>query len=470
MIAYRAASRAIFPFKVIKILATKHTNFLNLIFFKNLDNFSPLLRPTELTPARNVRIQKVKLNSSLTNLKKLRKRELPLLLIAVNLILGLRVLSLICQVKLHTVKNHRIGHFCENTEISHLSAIKEQRDFQGRKKRIDIYCFQVPTSSNSFLEKMWKRKLFCLNAPLGQFVYDSGKKLFPGAICKSINDDIEHLRLNVPPVLSFKKSELIKGNEFLKRLEVLFSNKFICLNVRDSRFLASSPNIGWKRSRDWSYSDHRNSEITSFVLAAETLAEMGYTVFRMGALVKEPLISKHPRVFDYATNGMRTEFLDIFLGAHCSFTVSTGSGWDSIPIIFRRPLLYVNFLPLGNPSLHLNDCYFYLKTLHLRDSKTPLLLRDLDRMNLLQCFDSHIYKDAGVVIRDLSSDELVDAVTEMAQRVEGTFVETPEQKEMQAKAKHILSTHPKLQPTPNYYPIRAQFASCFLSRYPNFLD
>ena len=47
---------------------------------------------------------------------------------------------------------------------------------------------------------------------------------------------------------------------------------------------------------------------------------------------------------------------------------------------------------------------------------------------------------------------------------------TPEQKEMHAKLKHILSTHPKLQPSPNYYPIRAQFASCFLSRYPNFLD
>ena len=83
---------------------------------------------------------------------------------------------------------------------------------------------------------------------------------------------------------------------------------------------------------------------------------------------------------------------------------------------------------------------------------------------------SQAYEEAGLMIRDLSSEELVEAVTEMAQRVEGTFVEKPEQKEMQAKLKRILSTHPKLQPSPNYYPIRAQFASCFLSRYPNFLD
>ena len=72
--------------------------------------------------------------------------------------------------------------------------------------------------------------------------------------------------------------------------------------------------------------DYRDSEISTYVEAAEVLAEMGYTVFRMGALVKETLVSKHPRVIDYATNGMRTEFLDVFLGAYCAFCISTGSG------------------------------------------------------------------------------------------------------------------------------------------------
>jgi hypothetical protein len=97
-------------------------------------------------------------------------------------------------------------------------------------------------------------------------------------------------------------------------------------------------------------------------------------------------------------------------------------------------------------------------------------LKHLFELGFATSFYTDLFTQAGVVIRDLSSEELVEAVTEMAQRVEGTFVETPEQKEMQAKLKRILSTHPKLQPSPNYYPIRAQFASCFLSRYPNFLD
>jgi putative glycosyltransferase (TIGR04372 family) len=80
----------------------------------------------------------------------------------------------------------------------------------------------------------------------------------------------------------------------------------------------------------------------------------------------------------------------------------------------------------------------------------------------------HSLKEFGIEVIDMTSECLVDAVTEMAQRVEGTFVETPEQKELQAKLKYILSINTKLQPSPNYYPIRAQFASCFLSQYPDF--
>jgi putative glycosyltransferase (TIGR04372 family) len=197
---------------------------------------------------------------------------------------------------------------------------------------------------------------------------------------------------------------------------------------------------------------------------------MGYTVFRMGAIVREPLVSKHPRVVDYATNGMRTDFLDVFLGAHCSFCISTGSGWDSVPTIFRRPIMLVNHLPTFDTSTITLPIMIYPKTLSDKQTRNNLSLEEIRTKHVVNSRFSNEFADAGVEIRDLSSEELVEAVTEMAQRVEGTFVETPEQKEMQAKLKHILSTHPKLQPKPNCYPIRAEFASCFLSRYPNFLD
>ena len=264
------------------------------------------------------------------------------------------------------------------------------------------------------------------------------------------------------PPYFFLKHEIHLGEQFVK--SYCANKKFVCLNVRDREYMART------RSKDMSYHDYRDSDIKTYALAAEALAERGYTVFRMGAIVKEPLISKHPRVIDYATNGMRTEFLDIYLGAHCTFAVSVGSGWDSVPTIFRRPMIWINHLPIFDATGLTLPIVIYPKILKNAESNASLSLTEIIERNIAGQFYTQAYKDARVTIRDLSSEELVEAVTEMAQRVEGTFVETPEQKEMQAKLRHILSTHSKLQPSPNRYPVRAQFASCFLSRYPNFLD
>ena len=188
----------------------------------------------------------------------------------------------------------------------------------------------------------------------------------------------------------------------------------------------------------------------------------------MGQIVTEELRSPDPMIIDYATNGMRTVFLDLFLGANCKMCITTDTGFDSISRIFRRPIFYVNLLPLFPKWTVVQPTVQYPKT--LQDKNRPLSLREIIDSDLISADHDSFYRNAGVTVRDMSSEELVEAVTEMAARVEGTFVETPEQKEMQAKLKHILSTHPKLQPSPNYYPIRAQYASCFLSRYPNFLD
>ena len=411
---------------------------------------------------------KSKLRKNLLVIKSIGLKKSVLLPAAIVLVLTLKFLGYFLEVRIHTVKNHRLGHFATNTELSRLNSEKKRRASQ--RKQINVYCCQTEEHCNFFLGKMWKRELFLIPAPLGQLVYDISKRAAPRSVLKSTAVDTSGLLIDSSSSLTFLDSEVQEGIEFLNNLEQTTGKGHVCLNVRDSAFLSQTKPIGWKKTRDWSYQDYRDSDIKTYVAAAETLAEKGYTVFRMGAMVNEPLVSKHSCVVDYATNGMRTEFLDVFLGAHCSFCISTGSGWDSIPIIFRQPTLLVNHLPIFGLSVLTLPFVIHPKILLDEKFGEVLSLNDLLRRNVLNCLNTSGYADAGVEIRDLSSEELVEAVTEMAQRVEGTFVETPEQREMQAKLKHILSTHPKLQPSPNYYPIRAQFASCFLSRYPNFLD
>lgn len=379
------------------------------------------------------------------------------------------IVSKFVRVRIHPVINSRIGHFATNTELSILK-IKE-RETRTEKLEINIFCATSDKSCNTSLEKMWSRNFNIQTGNWGWLLNDISKRLKSTDVYQeSTNLDIQGRFLSFPPSLTFADYELTLGEKFLTENRISDSNKIVCLNVRDSSFFSISKPLGWSTSRDWSYHDYRDSEISTYVSAAETLAEMGYTVFRMGAIVRDPIISKHPRVIDYATNGMRTEFLDIYLGALCRFCVSTGSGWDSIPQIFRRPSLYVNLVPIFAPACIVRDLLIYPKIHQNNSTKKDLGLAEIIDLNIQNASMTADYSNAGIALRNMSSEELVEAVTEMAARVEGTFIENPEQKQMQAKLKHIFSTHPKLQPTPNYYPIRAEFASCFLSNYPNFLD
>jgi putative glycosyltransferase (TIGR04372 family) len=385
--------------------------------------------------------------------------------VAFLILCGFLIAKPFVQFRLYRMVDSRIGHLAVNTEMVRLKNIEHNKN--ATKKEIIAYCSENWNCSNNALRKLFFRDSFHLRGPIAWLALWMSREVsvfqnFSSIANRNLNVDRTGLFTKQLPMLKFSSKELSNGQRFLASCDT--KSRFVCLHVRDSAYLTKS--TGQQISKH----DYRDSEINTYVAAAERLAEMGYTVFRMGAIVKEPLDSNHPRVVDYATNGMRTELLDIFLGAHCTFTISTGSGWDSVPTIFRRPLMFVNHLPVFNPSGLTLPTVTYPKILLDNGTGNILSLKNLIGREIAHRANSQAYKDAGIEIRDLSSEELVEAVTEMAQRVEGTFVETPEQKEMQAKLKHILITHPKLQPSPNYYPIRAQFASCFLSRYPNFLD
>jgi len=327
------------------------------------------------------------------------------------------------------------------------------------RKKLGLYCAFGRVTNRLLLEKI-SQKLFLLRNDFAWLVWKISL-MFPNIV--SAWSEFE------PPYpdsfnsfLTFSKSEEIVASRVLQSTN--FS--FVCLNVRDSAY---EKHFG--RSENF-IRRSRNSNIDDYEDAIKCLLANDLVIFRMGSVVEKSVNILDTRFIDYAANGMRSELLDLYLGSKCKFAISTGTGWDEVPRMFQRPLLLVNLFDYVRPINITSTSLVFPKIFLSLDNHRPLSLVEAIDLYHRDVFKTKLgsSEDAGVVIRDMSSEELVDAVTEMAQRVEGTFVETPEQKEMQAKAKYILSTHPKLQPSPNYYPIRAQFASCFLSRYPNFLD
>ena len=129
------------------------------------------------------------------------------------------------------------------------------------------------------------------------------------------------------------------------------------------------------------------------------LAERGYWVFRMGKVVSSRLSLGHPRVVDYATSAQRSDFLDIWLMAHCYFAISTGLGLDSIADIFRKPMVFVNYLPI----LDLEAWGPYITVpKHLSwasDNKPLTLLEQLKHTSL----NGHYYEEKGIEVSDLNA-------------------------------------------------------------------
>lgn len=214
--------------------------------------------------------------------------------------------------------------------------------------------------------------------------------------------------------LAFVDREVQSATAGLASLGWSAGEPWVCLLVRDSAYLMSSsipihPSIGW------GYHSYRNGLISKYRLAVELLLSEGYWVFRMGSVAKDPLCLSHPRFVDYPFSGERSELLDIWLFAHCAGCVTTGSGPDTIARVWRRPILMLNRLPLGEMWLGC-DVLTVPKSLRWQDSGRPLSLREYVRSDFYQ---SGAYRAAGISYEEQSPEMIRDLASEFLPRLAG---------------------------------------------------
>ena len=389
--------------------------------------------------------------------------KLPLLLPAFLVVVLLILFRPFIIIQIYRVYDWRFGHFVLSSHMMRLETLEWNNSH--KKKKIIIYYFPSKVSSNDYFKQNLKNRHVSIQNNFG-FVTFTFCNFFRFLIATTddLAVDIDGLSLKHPPQISFSRNEIAIGTKFLDQFGLNLNDKFVCLNVRDNEY------AGEVRGRKFYRHANRNSKIHSYVEAAETLANLGYTVFRMGALLSEPLISHNPRVIDYATNGMRSEFLDLFLGAHCKFAVLTNAGWANVPRIFKRPILFVNSVPVVESRNITSPAIFYPKRVIEISSGKMLSIKELCDRDLLCASHVSQFANQGYRFEDLSHEDLTKAVTEMVARVEMQFVPTDQEKLLQEKLNSELTNNPCIQPTPGYYPVRAKYAACFLVKYPKFLD
>lgn len=320
------------------------------------------------------------------------------------------------KIKWFHLKSDRIGHYAMNTEL--LLCYLDSIEMQQKRTAVIFYRSEAPIC-NSQLDIMWKRIIYIFPFPALADYIDRTMALILGEYYK--NKDIFELGYadrheslkKYPSHLSFTQDEKIQGEILLQKLGMSKQSKWVCILARDSAYLDQHLS-----GMNWAYHNFRDCNIDNFKKAALFLANNGYYVIRMGKSVKKSFVVDHPNVIDYANHPLRSDFLDVYLSAHCEFFMSTATGLDAVPKIFRRPVLLVNIAPIkAQLEYFYPNALFIFKKFYDQKQQRYLSLQEVD-IELHSCRDVQ-YEAAkrNWSIVENTEDEILSVTQEMCEKI-----------------------------------------------------
>jgi putative glycosyltransferase (TIGR04372 family) len=193
------------------------------------------------------------------------------------------------------------------------------------------------------------------------------------------------------------------------------------------------------------------------------MTQIGYKAIRMGSKVHEALQTSNPSIVDYASNDMRTELLDLYLVSLCKFFVTTGTGLEAVAQVFRRPLVFVNFPQFGHMDLMENTALFLPKHFWSIQEKRMLTFPEIFQSGAHVFTLQAQYQRANIESVDNTPEEIVAIVSEMEQRLSGTWVGCTEDEALQDRLRAIWPHRS------SGGPLMARMGMQFLRQHPELL-
>jgi putative glycosyltransferase (TIGR04372 family) len=363
----------------------------------------------------------------LRKLKRFFLSRIPLILlspIAVTVLLIIRLIRPWIHVRFGYFVHTRIGHFAPDVGLAlaerelNIANCYSDWFFLPRKTCNQQWAKMV---KRNFRVQWWVESLYYWNLTI-----PGGEAHFrhPGADTVGSRDRKGWFS-KTSTKMHFLKEEEITTKAWLRNQGWQDGDPFVCLLVRDAAYLEQNSLHKWSEEKQ-KYHDYRNSDISTYVQAAEYLAQNDIWVLRMGKEMNYPILSKHPKVIDYAFHQEKNDLLDIWLFANCTFCISTSTGPDGVAAVYNRPFVFVNSLPLAH--LWGGDSIWVPKHLIWEKTGKYLTLKD----HLKHCyFRTHYFENSGIGVVDLSPTEIAEAVQERLMRIQGTWIELKEDIELQ---------------------------------------
>lgn len=199
-----------------------------------------------------------------------------------------------------------------------------------------------------------------------------------------------------------------KGESDLKKFGIPKNSWYVTFHIREQ----NSFSYKTKKNKGDFFEKFRNADPNSYIPAIKLITDSGGWVFRMGDKSMKQL-PKLPNVIDYAHHELKSDFLDIFLGATSKFSVVSDSGFHIIPYLFGVPILYNNTAVYSR--------YFRLGA---KDLFLPKLIKNLKNNKLLKLKDlfsfpagyytkDYLFTENSLETINCTEEDILDSVNEM---------------------------------------------------------
>jgi putative glycosyltransferase (TIGR04372 family) len=329
-------------------------------------------------------------------------------------------------LRVGALKHDRIGHLALNTELFLRARAAEQTAPR------DWLLFFSGAPANRQLFEMIRRRLPVHCHPLFRVFYDRGvRPFFKGSrFAANIDRHSNEFTLShLPPQLSFTPEEEEQGRRLLESMGVPPGQSFACFYTRDKTYL---DRMHTHKSRtEWSYHDYRDCAIANCLPAARMLTGRGLYMLRMGHSVERALQTEDTRIIDYAARH-RSDFGDIYLTARCKFFLGNTGGLTCVPMCFNVPVIFTNLVPIGYLPIREGDLLIPKKYWDQRENRL-LSVREIFSRNLGTALRTEKFNVAGVQLIENSAEEITAVTAEMDARLDGRWVESPEDEQLQKR-------------------------------------
>ena len=341
---------------------------------------------------------------------------LPLYILFFPILIIIRLISPIFIIRFGELISSRIGHLAANTEL--YLCEKDSKINIPNKPYINIFYLKDKPYCNKFLIKKWKEILHIFPKWIIHPIYSLNNIIPLGNNHKIGNNthgdrDVLNLLDKFEPHIMLTRNEENMGQTILNEMGISLNSRIVCLLVRDSSYLKTKMPNG-----NWDYHNYRDSDIENYLPAAEYLAEKGFFIVRMGKEVNKPLVSNKTNIIDYASSKYVSDFMDIYLGAKCTFCISTGAGWDAVPAwLFRKPTIFTNLVPFGYLPTFSDKFLLTTKRHYSQILNRDLTVSEIYNFGVYNFLHTSSYNDKQLILIENTPEELKYVVIEMIEYI-----------------------------------------------------